>query len=910
MSVKTRNAKLLLTVLLLTCLGVLTLRHDTLAQPPQQSPPGNRHYMGINVDPYVRLDDFVADDLENLGTGWVRLEFKWTDGGISISDYQAVINRLKSRGISILGLVDKTTYPSTQSEWSTTTFRDNFVRTVVEQVVQNFENDIDYWEIWNEEDIGSFLNPGPTRMEPSDYAKLLGGDASADPGSQPWARQGMYDAIKAEDPGAKVLFGGLSNSWGDEGSAAEYLSSVYDNLDSAPYPFDLAAVHPYHGPDTDPNRYLHDGDNYPSILNNIRAVMNAKGDGGKPIWVTEIGWNTNTTYWPCVPPSVTLQQQAQYLDDGLTILLIEDTTPKAYWYQYQDIGMEVEECTVAMAQAAGSHGRYRPDLSNPVPVGSSPANPNNVVIDWWYGLVHGDYAHKPSYDAYIDFRRHDVFLPAVLKNYWSLQQLLQNGGFETGPPHDPWVEIQDGYELIGSYKPHSGQYGVLFGGYDNLEEEIYQTVTLPQGTNSLKLVFHLLVETDEPTSGAYDFLYVDLKDSSGQSLVGGPLVTIANDEPDPGLWARWTVSLYNTGYLAGQQVRVSFESRTDYSNPTWSYLDDVAFTVYTGSGAEGGGETVVKEAETPAAEERRELVPIFDSPLPTLFDSPVPTKPPYVPTIGEVGQLNDTLTHTPQTVLLSRRYADPVVFAQPLSRDGGDTSVIRISDVQSDRFTLYVDEAPNKDGGHTTEAVSYLVLEAGSWELADGTLLEVGKLTTSATVGGSITNVWEQVSFSSPFSAAPVVISQVQTENDAHWVKTRQRSVTTTGFDVAMEEEEAKTTPHGSEVIGWLAIEAGQGTWNGHVYEATQTANVVTHNWYQISFGQSFGQAPRFVAALATYDGGDSAHLRYSRTSLTTGGVKVMIEEDTTWDSETSHTTEVVGYLALEGDGTLTGWER
>lgn len=230
--------------------------------------------------------------------------------------------------------------------------------------------------------------------------------------------------------------------------------------------------------------------------------------------------------------------------------------------------------------------------------------------------------------------------------------------------------------------------------------------------------------------------------------------------------------------------------------------------------------------------------------------------------------------------------------------------------INSNRFTLYVHEAPNKDGPHTTEAVSYVVLEAGSWELADGRPLEAGRLTTAATVGRQIGNEWAQVSFSSPFSAPPVVVSQVQTANDPHWVKTRQRDVTTTGFAVAMEEEEAKATPHGSEVIGWLAVAAGLGNWAGHAYEAGQTADAVTHNWYQIAFGQSFGQAPRFVGGLATYDGADSAHLRYKRSSLTAAGVKMMVEEDTTWDSETGHTTEVVHYLALEGDGTLTAQGR
>jgi hypothetical protein len=56
--------------------------------------------------------------------------------------------------------------------------------------------------------------------------------------------------------------------------------------------------------------------------------------------------------------------------------------------------------------------------------------------------------------------------------------------------------------------------------------------------------------------------------------------------------------------------------------------------------------------------------------------------------ISEVGTLGDTLKHRPQTILLSRQYANPVVFAQPLSRDSAQTAVVRIKEVQSDRFTL------------------------------------------------------------------------------------------------------------------------------------------------------------------------------------------------------------------------------
>ncbi|HFE65884.1 MAG TPA: DNRLRE domain-containing protein, partial [Chloroflexi bacterium] len=272
--------------------------------------------------------------------------------------------------------------------------------------------------------------------------------------------------------------------------------------------------------------------------------------------------------------------------------------------------------------------------------------------------------------------------------------------------------------------------------------------------------------------------------------------------------------------------------------------------------------------------------------------------------MGEVGYINDTLTDAPQTVILNHTFRHPVVFVQPPSRDG-ETAIVRITDVQPDRFTLYIQEAPDRDGPHTTEAVSYLVLEAGVWQLGNDAWLEVGQYASPDLVGPNFANSWSEVTFSHSFAAAPVVISQVQSNNDPAWVKTRQRYVSAAGFSVALEGADAATT-HGAELIGWLAITPGSGVWNNRLYEAGQTANNVTHAWQTLNFSQNFTQAPRLAAGITSYNGGDGSYLRYSRGSLTAAGVSIMIEEDTTWDSETDHTAETVAYLAVEGDGSLT----
>ena len=263
--------------------------------------------------------------------------------------------------------------------------------------------------------------------------------------------------------------------------------------------------------------------------------------------------------------------------------------------------------------------------------------------------------------------------------------------------------------------------------------------------------------------------------------------------------------------------------------------------------------------------------------------------------IGELGRIGN-LNHGSQTILLERNYTNPVVFAQPLSRNGADPATVRLTDIQSDRFSVYLQEPNYKDSIHNQESFSYFVAEAGTWQLEDGTLLEVDTLNTNAMT----TSGWETIDFSTSFDKSPVVLSQVQTQNGGDFVRTRQKNSSVDSFQLAMEEEEAlKDSGHNREKIGWLAIASGQGSSEGFTYQASSTGNQVTHNWQSLNFSQSFQQAPHLLASIATYNGSDSAGLRYQK--LTNSGVQMMVEEDTSLDSETDHTTETVNFLAIAG---------
>ncbi|HHP7231949.1 MAG TPA: hypothetical protein ACFCUY_13960 [Xenococcaceae cyanobacterium] len=75
-------------------------------------------------------------------------------------------------------------------------------------------------------------------------------------------------------------------------------------------------------------------------------------------------------------------------------------------------------------------------------------------------------------------------------------------------------------------------------------------------------------------------------------------------------------------------------------------------------------------------------------------------------------------------------------------------------------------------------------------------------------------------------------------------------------------------------------------------------------NPLSIEFDRLFVQEPQIAANISTYDGSDSAGLRYDNLSAT--GVDIKIEEEKSLDNEISHTTEIVDFLLIEGSGSLS----
>jgi len=137
-----------------------------------------------------------------------------------------------------------------------------------------------------------------------------------------------YQAIKAQSPSAPVGMFGLW--WESTNHIQSYMSWLYQN-GFGPY-MDFANFHYYTG--GDPSITNGDIPSYSLEWQTIHNVMAGHGDGGKPIWCTEVGWAVNSNGQP--GPIVTLAQQSQYLQNVLDSSRQSGVVQKVFIYTLMD----------------------------------------------------------------------------------------------------------------------------------------------------------------------------------------------------------------------------------------------------------------------------------------------------------------------------------------------------------------------------------------------------------------------------------------------------------------------------------------------------------------------------------------------------------------------------------------------
>jgi len=173
------------------------------------------------------------------------------------------------------------------------------------------------WQISNEPNSQMFWKPAPS---PPEYADLV---------------QLSSEAIKAADPGAAVVLGGMFGTPQNGIPAWDFLEGVYA-VPGVAESFDAYALHPYA-----PNlRGLE------AQVGLARKVVKANGDKALPLLVTEIGWPTAGPEGYDLVKSP--QAQKRLLGDSFRLFLENRgrwNLERVIWYTWRDNDVQ-PDCAV------------------------------------------------------------------------------------------------------------------------------------------------------------------------------------------------------------------------------------------------------------------------------------------------------------------------------------------------------------------------------------------------------------------------------------------------------------------------------------------------------------------------------------------------------------------------------------
>jgi hypothetical protein len=235
--------------------------------------------------------------------------------------------------------------------------------------------------------------------------------------------------------------------------------------------------------------------------------------------------------------------------------------------------------------------------------------------------------------------------------------------------------------------------------------------------------------------------------------------------------------------------------------------------------------------------------------------------------IGEATEHgHTTLDHDWTSITLDNTYQNPVVIIGPPTYHGTDPGVVRLQNVIGNSFDIRFQEWLYKDGSHTLENISYLVI-SGRYQKPNGSIWEAGTFPLSGT------GTWTAHAFTDQFPSTPALFLTAQTYNGSDPVTVRARNVTNTGFEAALFEEENKMDGHTTEEVGYLAVYSPQ---------LSGTVNINGTDVPYLLQAQSVDH--RFVPVLSS---------------------NIKLEEEQSKDSEVNHIDETVSILAL-GDKIFT----
>ena len=273
---------------------------------------------GFAADMVATSATAAVSATKGAGFGWIKQQVRW-DGlqpsptsAIGWGPLDGAVNAANAAGLKVMfsvvaapswAAVPGGAFPKNPSDLA------NFMGAMA----THFKGRVQAYEVWNEENYAVEMGPGIGPQTAGQYVEGL---------------KAAYTAIKAVDPTIIVVSGAPTPTGVNDPNIGErdltflqqmyayqsgVVKSYFDALGAHNEPFgnqaqETVAAHTAPNYSTDPSFFFHQVEDY-------RNLMVSQGDGNKPIWETEIGYDSN----PLAPAaysyaqSITEQQQATWL---------------------------------------------------------------------------------------------------------------------------------------------------------------------------------------------------------------------------------------------------------------------------------------------------------------------------------------------------------------------------------------------------------------------------------------------------------------------------------------------------------------------------------------------------------------------------------------------------------------------
>lgn len=275
------------------------------------NPYGANFFLQYEAEPW-KVDKTLQMARE-AGLGWVKQHFPWEDIELkkgrfwddrlnksTWEKYDRIVDTARKNNLEVIARLDRPPPWARKDNSVAEAPPDNFedYGDFVAAVVERYRGRIRYIQLWNEPNI--YPEWGNRSIDPAAYTRLL---------------QIGYSRAKAADPNVRVLSAPLAQTLevGPRNlSELLFLERMY--AAGARGAFDILFANGYgfdRPPDDPPD---------PEVLNFqrvqlVREIMERHGDGDKPVWFNEVGWNaapetfpTEKLIWKRVPEA----QQAEW----------------------------------------------------------------------------------------------------------------------------------------------------------------------------------------------------------------------------------------------------------------------------------------------------------------------------------------------------------------------------------------------------------------------------------------------------------------------------------------------------------------------------------------------------------------------------------------------------------------------